>query len=182
MRISLALSILFLSAFTMAGQQQQQQSSKDGQSPARLPQDDDDDAPMVYVTPNDYASWAIKEKEVMRSQGEEAILQSEVKGMVPRHDGESPGDYAKRYSDFMNELVRRGVSILNDQTTHDQVPDRFFIPGHEFNVGPKSGVTKREYREFTEWISAVSEGVSDEDIPERFRKYEIAQPPSEPSY
>lgn len=133
--------------------------------------ENDDDNPMVHTKPVDYASWAPKRKQELLAQGEEAILMSQLPSLVPRKENESGAEYAKRYSDKMNELIREGVSILNDHTTHETAPDIFSVDGHEFDVGPHSGITKKEYREFSNFIGG-EEAVTYADVPERFLKYE----------
>lgn len=159
--------------------QPQEDAQASGQSEMAAPQDNnDDDSPMVHVTPNDYASWARGYRKELESQGEEAVLMSELPQLIEcRREDESPAEYAQRYTETMNEMIQRGVSILNDQTTHDVAPNRFHIAGRDFDVGPESGITKKEYREFSELL-----GDSDldyADIPERFKRFEVVKPHSE---
>lgn len=153
---------------------QQGDHPSQGEHAQEVLQQESDDSPMVYCTPVDYASSAKRERDELRNQGEEAVLMSEISSLIPRRDGESDGDYAKRYSDGMNDMIRRSVLILNDKTTHECQPNFFYIDGHGFDVGPNSGITKKEYREFDEW---TVEDVSYADIPERFLKYESSRDP-----
>lgn len=114
----------------------------------------------------------------MLARGEEAILQSEVPLYVPKVEGEAPADYAKRYSDTMNSMIRRGVSILNDQCTADVVPDGFSAGGRHFRLGPNDGVTKGEYRDFENWFSSLDHERVDREglvVPERFRRWEVSE-------
>lgn len=135
--------------------------------------DDDDDALMVHYEPKDNRSWALSEREKRRSQGEEVVLMSELPSLISREPNQSNADYAKRYVDKMKELANRGVAVLNDQCTGDVAPDVFSIGGHDFDVGPQSGVTKKEYREFGEWLgSEEAEEKGYEGVPERFLKFE----------
>ncbi len=151
---------------------------------------DDDNEPMVHVTPSDNATWAPKEKEKLISKGKESVLMSELPGLVgPKRDDETGADYAKRYSNYLNDLIRRGVSVLGDTITHNSAPNGATIDDHEFDIGPNSGITKKvslalknrsddvlirglqEYREFGDWMSG--EGASYSDTPERFLKFEV---------
>ena len=90
------------------------------------------------------------------------ILQSELHNHIIRREGKSVGDYMKRYSDDMNAMIRRGVSILNDLLTADMVPSGFRTEdGRFFDLGPESGATKGEYREFGQWLLEVSDSRTD---------------------
>ncbi|KAF2722585.1 hypothetical protein K431DRAFT_302437 [Polychaeton citri CBS 116435] len=149
---------------------QEQESSGNRQMQTAQSREDDDE-PMVHCVPADYASSAKKHLEELRSQGKEAILMSELPGQIPRRDNESGSDYAARYSESMNNLIRRGVHILNDQSTHNVAPDRFRIEGHDFDVGPDSGITKGAYRGFSQLTGR--KGVTYADIPEEFLKFEV---------
>lgn len=134
-----------------------------------------DDEPMVYTTPRDYATWARNERERLIQDGADpasVILSSEVRNHVPRREGESPADYTKRYVDVMNGMLTRGVKILNDQTTADQVPDQFRCSGGTFDLGPSSGATKREYREFTQWLDKARKEDTFPEVPEQWKKFQ----------
>ena len=135
-----------------------------------------DDSPMVHTTEADYATWAPKYKAELLAEGKEAVLESELKTLIPSREGEDPAEYTKRYVKGHNDMISRGVAILNDMTTHDVAPGEFHIDGHEFDVGPESGIMKREYREFGEY---VREDVSYADIPKRFLKFEVTKPHEE---
>ena len=129
---------------------------------------------MVYRTPKDYRTSALRQREVLQAEGKVVILQSELPSHIPRQPDEPGADYAKRFTETMNGMIRRGVMILNDQTTADVSPDVFGIGGHEFDVGPKSGITKKEYREFSDWMgSDEAEEKGYEGVPERFRRFEV---------
>lgn len=101
------------------------------------------------------------------------ILQSELPSLIPRHPDEPGKEYDKRFCDAQNDMIRRGVYILNDQCTADVVPDQFFVRGRDFDVGPKSGITKREYREFNEWFRTLEDEVAIKEVPEGWREYEV---------
>nr|POE99362.1 hypothetical protein CFP56_52755 [Quercus suber] len=136
---------------------------------------DSDDEPMVYETPRDYATWARQERERLIAEGaapDSVILMSEVPNHVPRQEGESPEDFTKRYVATMNAMIRRGVSILNDRCTADVVPNQFTSSnGMVFELGPKSGATKGDYREFKQWFSGLSDGVETHEVPERWLRF-----------
>ena len=144
--------------------------------PPPSPRSDDDEL-MVYETPNDYATWARGEKAGMLSRGEEAILQSEVSGLVSRREDEPVADFAKRWSDMHNDLIHRGVSILNDQCTADVVASGFGMEGgRTFDLGPGKGVTKGEFRDFGRWWDErvwVESGEGEVVVPERFLRWEV---------
>lgn len=139
--------------------------------------DDDDDSLMVHTTEVDYAGHARKHREELLAEGKEVVLMSELSTLIPCREGESAGDYVNRYADGMNDMIRRGVYILSDQITHDVAPGGFHIDGHDFDVGPESGVTKKEYREFSELLGRGD--LSYDDIPQRFKKFEVEKPHSE---
>lgn len=145
--------------------------------PVAAAYDDDDDAPMVHKTPADYRSWALEERKKLQAEGHEVVLQSEVGSLVRREPDEAPADYAKRYVEAMNAMIGRGVMILNDVTTANVRPDKATIGGRKFDIGSGSGITKKEYREFSEWVDSFKD-VGEDDIPgvavpEKFRKFEI---------
>ncbi|KAE8142327.1 hypothetical protein BDV38DRAFT_236364 [Aspergillus pseudotamarii] len=141
---------------------------------------DSDDEPMVYVTPRDYATSARQERDRLIAEGADPnsiIFQSEVKNYVPRQDGDSPTDFAKRYVETMKAMIGRGVSILNDQCTADMVPCGFETTDRRFfDLGPGSGATKREFREFSQWFSEVSEKGQMYEVPEKWLKFEKPHP------
>lgn len=142
--------------------------------PDEQPDEDDDNAPMVHYIPKDYRSWAFAERETLQSQGEEVVLMSELPTLIPREPDESGTEYVRRYTNKMNEMIRRGVSILNDQCNGDVAPNLFTVGGHDFDVGPESGITKRQYREFGEWIGSEEAGEKGyEGVPRRFLKFEV---------
>lgn len=151
---------------------------------------DFDDEPMVYITPRDYASFARERRAQLLSEGvdpKSIVFMSEIQNYLPsRAEDESPADYTKRYVDMMNSMIHRGVQILNDECTANVKPSGFGLAdGRQFDLGPKSGATKREYRDFGEWWDCVThtdnDGDDEEeetkqrqvDIPKRFQKFEI---------
>lgn len=141
---------------------------------------DSDDEPMVYETPRDYATWARQERDRLIAEGtspDMVILQSEVRNYVPRKEDESAVDFTKRYVETMNSMIARGVMILNDQCKGDVVPSTFgTADGRWFDLGPGSGATKGEFREFGKWFDGMeSEEVGQGEayeVPEKFRKFE----------
>ncbi|KGO39396.1 hypothetical protein PEX1_022710 [Penicillium expansum] len=137
---------------------------------------DSDDEPMIYEIPMDYAAFSRQERDRLIAEGADpnsVILQSELHNHIIRREGESIDDYAKRYSDTMNAMIRRGVSILNDLLIADVVPSEFGTEdGRFFDLGPESGATKREYREFSQWISEVSVAGQTYEVPEKWLKFE----------
>ncbi|KAE8149821.1 hypothetical protein BDV25DRAFT_140406 [Aspergillus avenaceus] len=105
------------------------------------------------------------------------IFQSEVRNHVPQRDGDSPADFAKRYVETMKAMIGRGVSILNDQCTADVVPSGFKTTDRRFfYLGPGSSATKREFREFSQWFSEVSETGQMHEVPEKWLKFEKPYP------
>jgi hypothetical protein len=142
-----------------------------------------DDEPMVHTTPRDYATWARLERERLIAEGTDpknVMLQSEV---FTRQQGETPEEMAQRISSTMEDARGRGVVILNDMCVADVKPDTFQVGGRRFDLGPKSGVTRGEYRDFGEWFNRAA-GKSNkllEQVPEKFRKFEKPVEDSDPS-
>ena len=163
----------------MSGQQHQPSGIMHSES-AQSSGDYSDDEPMVYETPQDYATSARQERDRLIAEGtdpDSIILQSEVKNYVPRQDGDSSIDFVKGYVETMNAMIGRGICILNDQCTADMVPTEFGpIDGRFFDLGPGSGATKREYREFSEWFSEASETGRIHEVPEEWLKFEKPHP------
>jgi hypothetical protein len=137
---------------------------------------DSDDEPMVYETPRDYATSARQERDRLIDEGanpDSIIFQSELRNHILRQEGESSADFAKRYVNTINAMVGRGVSILNDQCTTDVVASGFrTADGRFFDLGPGSGATKREFREFGQWFSEMSEAGQMYEVPEKWLKFE----------
>lgn len=146
-----------------------------GHGDDRVPHDSDDE-PMVYEIPMDSAAFSRQERDRLIAEGadpDSVIFQSELHNHVMRQKGESIDDYVKRYSDTMNAMIRRGVSILNDLLIADVVPSEFRTEdGRLFDLGPESGATKREYREFSQWLSEVSVAGQTYEVPEKWLKFE----------
>ncbi|KAJ5915459.1 hypothetical protein N7466_011392 [Penicillium verhagenii] len=136
---------------------------------------DSDDEPMVYRIPKDYATIARQERHSLLAEGadpDSVILQSELHNYVPRREKDSIDQYAKRYADTMMDMTRRGVRILNDMLTGDTMPDTFeTASGKVFDLGPESGSTKGEYREFRHWLLGV-QGAEQIEVPEKWLKFE----------
>ncbi|KAL1848582.1 hypothetical protein Plec18170_007889 [Paecilomyces lecythidis] len=137
---------------------------------------DSDDEPMVYETPQDYATSARQERDRLISEGadpDSVILQSELRDHIQRQEGDSSADFAKRYAKTMKDMIDRGVSILNDQCTADVVASKFGLAdGRVFDLGPGSGATKGEFREFSQWFSEVSKSGQIHEVPEKWLKFE----------
>jgi hypothetical protein len=146
-------------------------------------QDQVDDEPMVYETPQDYATSAREERDRLIAGGaapDSVILQSEFQRLVPRHDGEPPEDFTQRYVKTMMDMIGRGVIILNDDAVADVAPDSFVSPdGRTFDLGPQSGATKGEYREFTEWFAQLSDAGG--EVPVKWLKFESTAGRSDPA-
>ncbi|KAJ5142607.1 uncharacterized protein N7515_001394 [Penicillium bovifimosum] len=134
-----------------------------------------DDEPMVYRISKDYATMARRERDSLLAEGadpDSVILQSELHNYVPRRENDSVDEYTKRYADTMMEMTRRGVRILNDKLTGDHMPSIFgTASGKVLDLGPESGSTKGEYREFTQWLWGV-QGAEQIEVPEKWLKFE----------
>nr|POF17503.1 short-chain dehydrogenase/reductase tropg [Quercus suber] len=122
---------------------------------------DSDDEPMVYRTPRDYATLARGQRDRLIAEGADPdpiILLSEIRNHVPAREGEPSADFAKRYVETMKAMMSLGVSVLNDQFTADVVASGFATPdGRHFDLGPGSGATKGEFREFREWFMKIEQ-------------------------
>lgn len=138
---------------------------------------DSDDEPMVYVTPKDYATIARQTRDQLISEGadpDSVIFQSDLPKIIQRLEGELPNEFAKRYSATTNDMIKRGVIILNDKCTADVVASRFGIRGgRRFDLGPGSGATKKEFREFSGWFSNIVRGGEVPEVPEKWLKFEM---------
>ncbi|KAJ5108999.1 hypothetical protein N7456_005674 [Penicillium angulare] len=148
--------------------------SAQGHEDAETPHESDDE-PMVYETPKDYASSARRERERRIAEGADpssVIFESEIRNHVPRRDGDSPAEFVKRYSETMNSMIQRGVVILNDQCTADVVASGFYTAdGRYFDLGPRSGATKGDFRKFSKWFDE-SEGGELNGVPEKWVRFE----------
>lgn len=68
------------------------------------------------------------------------------------------------------------MQILNAQTTADTAPNVASIGGHDFEIGPVSGITKKEYREFEDWRSSdEAKAKGFEGAAARFMKFHIGR-------
>ncbi|CAH0035053.1 unnamed protein product [Clonostachys rhizophaga] len=133
--------------------------------------EDLDDDLMVYETPRNYRDEARQERDRLIAQGADPgsiILQSELHTFIPKKDNESPEDFAKRYVEQVNTMINRGIQILNDQYIADVVASVFqTADGRTFDLGPGSGATRREFREFSQWFYEASDIGQLEDVPEK---------------
>ncbi|KAK6004237.1 hypothetical protein QM012_009087 [Aureobasidium pullulans] len=143
-----------------------------------------DDEPMVYKTPKDYATSARQSREHLIAQGSDPstiILLSELPNHIqPRQENESLDDFAKRYSQTMNAMIKKGTRILNDQCTADVVASVFgTADGRVFDLGSGSGATKKEFREFGEWFKGIPKMGQKVmvEVPERWLKFERKRKP-----
>ncbi|KAM0540817.1 hypothetical protein ACHAPJ_013487, partial [Fusarium lateritium] len=88
-------------------------------------------------------------------------------------ENEPPAKFAKRYSEEMNAMIRRGVYMLNDQCTADVVASVFgAADGMVFDLGPGSGATQGEFRKFNKWFSETSENGQLGEVLEQWAKLE----------
>ena len=137
---------------------------------------DSDHEPMVYETPRDYATLARQERDRLIAEGadpDSVIFQSELGNHIIRQEGEPSADFVKRYTETMNAMIGRGVSILNDLCTRDVVASGFGTgDGRFFDLGPGSGATKGEFREFSQWFSEMSKSGQKFEVPEKWLKFE----------
>lgn len=70
-------------------------------------------------------------------------------------------------------MIRRGITILNDQCTTQVMASRFrTADGRVFDLGPESGATKGEFREFSQWFSELSKDREVHQVPEKWLKFE----------
>jgi hypothetical protein len=107
---------------------------------------DSDDEPMVYEIPVDYAALTRQDRDHLIAEGadpDSVILQSELHNHVIRREGESIDDYTKRYTDTMNAMIRRGVSILNDLLTADMLPSGFGTEDGRFFIWARNRARQR---------------------------------------
>ncbi|KAJ5771981.1 hypothetical protein N7520_002510 [Penicillium odoratum] len=130
---------------------------------------------MVYTIPKDYATLARQERDSLLAEGvdpDSIILMSELHNQVPREENDSVNEYTKRYANTLMDLTRRGCRILNDRITAEALPDTFHtVSGKVFDLGPDSGATKGEYREFNRWLLGV-QGVEQIEVPEKWLRFE----------
>lgn len=137
---------------------------------------DSDDEPMVYETPRDYATSARQERDRLIAEGadpDSVIFQSELGNHILRREGESSANFAKRCAETVNAMIGRGITILNDQCTADVVASEFHTAdGRVFDLGPGSGATKGEFREFNQWFWEMSEAEQIYKVPEQWLKFE----------
>ncbi|CEJ89737.1 hypothetical protein VHEMI05562 [[Torrubiella] hemipterigena] len=144
-----------------------------------------DDDPMVYETPYDYAADARQQRDWLLSLGADPntmVLQSEIKNHVPPRDNEPDAEYAAHYLTTMKDMIKRDVMILNDQSTGDSVATGFWLPdGRHFDLGPESGVTKGEFKAFGQWWIGVYDVEGEIEVPERCLKFETVDEDGEES-
>lgn len=137
---------------------------------------DSDDEPMVYKTSHDYATSARQERECFIAKGanpDSVIFTSELHNHIPRLEGESPADSSRRYNETINAMRGRGVVILDDQCTADVRASGFgTADGTFFDLGPGSGVTKGEFRQFSQWFSKIAKAEQTYEVPEKWLRFE----------
>ncbi|RAO72316.1 uncharacterized protein BHQ10_008328 [Talaromyces amestolkiae] len=161
----------------MSEQAALERRSDDMTQPETSQSHDSDDEPMVYVTSKDYATIARQTRDRLIAEGadpDSVIFQSDLPKIIQRQEGESRTDFAKRFSATMNDMIKRGVLILNDTCTADVVASGFrFRGGRRFDLGPRSGATKREFREFSKWFSDNANTGEVPEVPEKWLKFEM---------
>lgn len=137
---------------------------------------DSDDELWIGCIPRDYATAARQERDRLIAEGadpDSIVLQSELGNYVIRREDESVDDFTKRYAETMMTMIHRGVAILNDLLIGDFVASEFKTKdGRFFDLGPGSGATKGEFREFSQWFSEVSVARQAYEVPERWLKFE----------
>ncbi|KAF3387955.1 hypothetical protein DPV78_012189 [Talaromyces pinophilus] len=113
---------------------------------------DSDDEPMVHETRKDYGPSA-------RAWRDQLIATALILSL-----SSSKAPYAIKCHD-------KKASPL---PTLKSVASTFVMAGgRRFDLGPGSGVTKREFREFREWCAeVVKAGEKVHEVPERWLKYE----------
>jgi len=131
---------------------------------------------MVYEKSKDYATSAHQSRDHPIAEGvdpDSIIFQSDLRNRILRREDESPADFAERYRETINAMIGRGITILNDQCTTEVVASRFrTADGRIFDLGPGSGTTKREFREFSQWFSEISRARQVHQVPEKWLKFE----------
>lgn len=137
---------------------------------------DSDDEPMVYETLHDYATSARQTRDRLIAKGadpDSVIFESELHNHIPRREGESPADSSKRYNETINAMRGRGVVLLNDECTADVRASGFnTADGRFFDLGPGSGVTKGEFRQFSQWFSKIAKVGQTYEVPEKWSRFE----------
>lgn len=138
---------------------------------------DSDDEPMVHETRKDYGPSARAWRDKLIADGadpDSIIFASTLRNQMPRREGESSADFQKRFVKTMFDMKKRGITVLNDQWTTSIVASTFGMAGgRRFDLGPGSGVTKREFREFSEWwAEAAKAGQKVHEVPEKWLKFE----------
>lgn len=140
---------------------------------------DSDDEPMVYEKHCDYKTSAQQSRDHLIAEGldpDSIIFQSDLRNRIPRREGESRAEFAKRYIETVNAMIRGGITILNDQCTTQVAASRFrTADGRVFDLGPESGVTKSEFREFSQWFSEISKAGQVHQVPEKWLKFEVSE-------
>ncbi|KAJ5733811.1 hypothetical protein N7493_002597 [Penicillium malachiteum] len=141
---------------------------------------DSDDEPMPYSIPVDYATLSRQERQKLIDEGadpDSVILLSEFHKYLPRGENESVDEYTKRYADAMMDLPRRGVQILNDTTTAEVIGCiHGTVSGKFFDISPRTGATKGEYREFMRWLLGGVQEAEELEVPEKWLKFQVEDP------
>jgi len=130
---------------------------------------DDGNSPMVHEQLVDYSIAARRRKAELLSEGKEAVLKSELSALIPRTDGESDEEFDVRRRSVINDMIRQDVRILDDEIQEEVATYLLGMDRYSFNVGPESGITKKEYWEFWDWFNMPY--ASGDNIPPRFSKY-----------
>ncbi|KAE8315419.1 hypothetical protein BDV41DRAFT_574793 [Aspergillus transmontanensis] len=97
---------------------------------------------------------------------------------------ETPRDYATSARQERDRLIAEGAdpdSVILQSEVRNHVPRQegessADYDGRFFDLGPGSGATKREFREFSEWFSEVMEAGQTYDVPEKWLKFETPNP------
>jgi len=144
---------------------------------------DDDDEPMIYEIPVDFAAYARDERERLVADGaspDSIVFEYEVSNYVAHLEGESPEDYAARYVHTYHDMMNRGVVIeFPKWQTVSTVWARHWLPGdgrHYLDLGPESGVTRGEYREFWKWYDEAYDQWWDQGWDEKEENWEAPEP------
>lgn len=136
---------------------------------------DSDEEPMVYEYYMDYATSALQNRDNLIAEGvdpDSIIFQSDLRNRILRREGESPAEFAKRYVETVNAMIQRGITILNDQCTTQVMASGFRTADRRvFDLGPESGATKGEFREFSQWFSEISKARQVHQVPEKWFKF-----------
>jgi len=118
---------------------------------------DDDDEPMIYSIPIDFAAFAREERERLIADGaspDAVVFEYQVADYVPHVKGETPEEYAARYVHTYNDMMERGlvVEFYKGWAAEEVWPQQETPDGRVFDLGPETGITRGEFREISEWF------------------------------